>query len=324
MTVVEDADDLFLSSAQDALRSTAGDDALRTLGWRDLLGSLDADAEARLGVLAYFRAQGRELGSSGALGELMAQPYASALGNEHAVTASVERRSARRGNRAVVVGTQTTGGILIDRPGHGASLVQLETLELRPLGMSDGLPLHEIESDLSGMAPSLSEAETVPLRARSMQLGRIAIAHEILGAAETALGGAVEHARDRMQFGQPIAHFQAVRHLLASARVDVATIAAVAQQSAEQFPALPPMRDALVKALAGRNGRRICERSLQVLGAMGFTAEHEHHRFHSRVLVLDALLGSSSSLTHQIAATLRTSEGTVPELHQSVGALLGI
>ena len=95
VTIVEDADDLFLSSAQDALRSTDGDDALRMLGWRDLLGSLDADAEARLGVLAYFRAQGRELGSSGALGELMAQPYAEALGNEHAVTASVERQSAR-------------------------------------------------------------------------------------------------------------------------------------------------------------------------------------------------------------------------------------
>lgn len=323
MTIVEDADDLFLSSAQDALRSTDGDDALRMLGWRDLLGSLDADAEARLGVLAYFRAQGRELGSSGALGELMAQPYAEALGNEHAVTASVERQSARRGSRAVVVGRRATGGILIDRPGHGASLVQLDTLELRPLGLSDGLALHEIESDLSALPPSLSEAETVPLRARSMQLGRLAIAYEILGAAEAALGGAVQHARDRMQFGQPIAHFQAVRHLLASARVDAAAIAAVTQQSAEQFPALPPMRDAIAKALAGRNGRQICERSLQVLGAMGFTTEHGHHRLHSRVLVLDALLGTSSSLTHQIAVTLRASAGTVPELHQSVGSIRG-
>ena len=126
-----------------------------------------------------------------------------------------------------------------------------------------------------------------------------------------------------MQFGQPIAHFQAVRHLLASARVDAAAIAAVAEQSAEQYPALPPMRDAIFKALAGRNGRRICERSLQVLGAMGFTTEHGHHRFHSRVLVLDALLGSSSSLTHQIAVTLRASAGTVPELRQSVEVLRG-
>jgi hypothetical protein len=323
MTIVEDPDDLFLSSAQDALRSTDGDDALRLLGWSDLLHSVDADAEARLGVLAYFRAQGRELGSSDALGELMAQPYAEVFGNEHAMTASVERQSARRGSRAVVVGTRTTGSVLIDRPGHGVSLVQLDRLELRPLGLSDGLALHEIESDLSHIPPALTEAETVPLRARSMQLGRLAIAYEILGAAETALAGAVEHARDRMQFGHPIAHFQAVRHLLASARVDGAAIASVAHQSAEQYPALPPMRDAILKALAGRNGRRICEGSLQVLGAMGFTKEHKHHRFHSRVLVLDALLGTSSTLTHQIAVTLRASAGTVPELHLSSEALRG-
>jgi alkylation response protein AidB-like acyl-CoA dehydrogenase len=83
------------------------------------------------------------------------------------------------------------------------------------------------------------------------------------------------------------------------------------------------MRDAILKALAGRNGKRICENSLQVLGAIGFTTEHEHHRFHSRVLVLDSLLGTSSTLTHQIAVTLRASAGTVPDLYPSAGALRG-
>jgi hypothetical protein len=321
VTIVADADDLFLSTAQDALRSTDGDDALSALGWRDLLESLEEDAEARLGVLAFFRAQGRELGSSGALGELMAHPYAKLLGNEPAMRASIEGQSARRGSRAVLVGTPTRSGVLIDRPGHGVALVPLDRLELRPLGLSDGLALHEIETDLTDIPPSLSEAEAAPLRAQSVQLGRLALAHEILGAAESALAGAVQHARDRTQFGQPIAHFQAVRHLLASAHVDAAAVAAVGHHSAEQYPALPPLRDAVLKALAGRNGRRICERSLQVLGAMGFTTEHEHHRFHSRVLVLDALLGTSSTLTHQIAVTLRASAGTVPELHQSVEAL---
>ena len=63
----------------------------------------------------------------------------------------------------------------------------------------------------------------------------------------------------------------------------------------------------MVKALAGRNGRRACERSLQVLGGIGFTAEHEHHHHHSRVLALDALLGSSAELTHDLGAWLRTS-----------------
>ena len=144
-----------------------------------------------------------------------------------------------------------------------------------------------------------------------------------MGAAEVALAAAVQYASDRKQFGQPIGHFQAVRHLLASARVDAAGLASLARQSADQYPALPSIRDAILKALAGRNGKRICEKSLQVLGAIGFTAEHEHHRFHSRVLVLDSLLGTSSTLTHQIAVTLRASAGTVPDLYPSAGALRG-
>lgn len=323
MTIVEDADDLFLSSAQEALRSTDGDDALRVLGWRDLFGSLDEDPDTRLGVLAYFRAQGRELGTSGALGELMAHPYAVALDDRRAMTATVERHSARRGSRAVVVGVPRSGVVLIDRPGHGISIVELDTLELRPIGLSDGLALHEIESDLTGLPVALGEAEAVPLRTQSVLLGRLAIAYEILGAAETALAGAVQHARDRTQFGEPIGHFQAVRHLLASARVDAAAVTALAHQSVERFPALPPLHDAILKALAGRNGRRICERSLQVLGAIGFTTEYDHHRFHSRVLVLDALLGTSNTLTTQIAVTLRASSGLVPDLHPSAEALRG-
>ena len=69
----------------------------------------------------------------------------------------------------------------------------------------------------------------------------------------------------------------------------------------------PPRYGEVVKALAGRNGRKACERSLQVLGGIGFTAEHEHHHHHSRVLALDALLGTSAQLTRQLGTWLRTS-----------------
>ena len=63
----------------------------------------------------------------------------------------------------------------------------------------------------------------------------------------------------------------------------------------------------VAKALAGRNGRRTCERAQQVLGGIGFTAEHDHHHFHSRVLALDGLLGASAALTRQLGAELRSN-----------------
>ncbi|MCB0994822.1 MAG: hypothetical protein KDB21_07010, partial [Acidimicrobiales bacterium] len=54
---------------------------------------------------------------------------------------------------------------------------------------------------------------------------------------------------------------------------------------------------------------RVCERSLQVLGGIGFTAEHDHHRYHSRVLALNAIAGSTAELTRSLGADLRA--GTI-------------
>jgi len=135
----------------------------------------------------------------------------------------------------------------------------------------------------------------------------VAAASEILGAAEAAVALATEHATNRVQFGQPIGTFQAVRHLLAWATTDTTAIDAVVREGALLLDAPPPHYGEVVKALAGRNGRRACERALQVLGGIGFTAEHGHHHHHSRVLALDSLLGSSAALTHALGTWLRTS-----------------
>ena len=43
----------------------------------------------------------------------------------------------------------------------------------------------------------------------------------------------------------------------------------------------------------------------QVLGGIGFTAEHELHRHVKRVLTLDGLLGSSRELTREAGRVVR-------------------
>jgi alkylation response protein AidB-like acyl-CoA dehydrogenase len=135
----------------------------------------------------------------------------------------------------------------------------------------------------------------------------VAIAAEIIGAAERALELATDYAANREQFGKPIGSFQAIRHLLAWARTDCVAIEAVLNRAIRLDDAAPPMFGEIVKALAGRNGRRVCERTLQVLGGIGFTAEHDHHHLHSRVLALDGLLGTSADLTYRLGHQLRTT-----------------
>ena len=248
----------------------AGGD-LDGLGWFDLLPHLD-DPDARDAVFALFRAQGATLGSTVALGALLAHP--------HDAIAAVPGPSG-----LFVLGDPGDRPILID----GA-------YELRPIEQPGRMVLHEVV----GGRPATVDAS----------LGRLAIACEILGATEAVVALAVQYASDRQQFGEPIGRFQAVRHLLAWARTDVVAIEHVVREGIDIAfgPNAPERYDEIVKAIAGRNGRRACERALQVFGGIGFTAEHDHHHFHSRVLALDALLGSSAELTHGLGAWLRTEQ----------------
>ena len=270
----------FLSSARRAFRASAGSVALDRLGWWELLSDLD-DPVVRQAAFVAFRAHGRELATSGALGGLLAQPYLEAIGADvGTISATISRGSARRGEVTLLAGEPVAGQLLIDRPGHGVALVALGTVELRPVLVAGRLPLHEVDVHPDRLTAVIPERDAEPLRARSQFLGRIASSLEMLGAAEGALALALAHAVDREQFGQPIGTFQAVRHLLAWAKTECEAVSAVADEAVALDRAAPPRFDAVVKGLAGRNTRRVCERALQVLGAIGFTSEHDHHHFH--------------------------------------------
>jgi len=61
---------------------------------------------------------------------------------------------------------------------------------------------------------------------------------------------------------------------------------------------------AATKAFAGRAGRRVAQRALQVFGAIAFTDEHMHHRYSRRIHTLDALLGDPATLCTQLGGAL--------------------
>ena len=231
-------------------------------------------------MFALFRAQGRHLGRSVALGGIVAQPYlegtAIAPGS---IVAAIKRSSPRRGPVWVVVG-DPAGRPLLFADGDHAFLVEAEAVELAPIDIPGRVDAYEVRGDLEPrQAFATNDLDRV--QRRSVQLGRIAAAAEIHGAAERAVDLAVEHARHREQFGAPIGTFQAVRHLLAWARTDCVAISATVRKALLTIDDAPVRYDEVVKALAGRNGRRACQRSLQVLGAIGFTAEHTHHHHYS-------------------------------------------
>jgi alkylation response protein AidB-like acyl-CoA dehydrogenase len=69
----------------------------------------------------------------------------------------------------------------------------------------------------------------------------------------------------------------------------------------------------MAKAVAGRQARTTARHCQQVLAGIGFTTEHPLHHYVRRTLVLDALLGSASSLTRELGTEV-VSTSQLPAL----------
>jgi hypothetical protein len=137
---------------------------------------------------------------------------------------------------------------------------------------------------------------------------RRALAHELLGATDAMLTMATEYAKVRQQFGRPIGAFQAVKHRLADVYVARQAAAAVVEESWRSDPACTTVA---AKALAAHAGALAAENCLQVLGAIGFTLEHDLHRYVRRARILDRLYGSERDLRTELGRLLQ-ARGHVP------------
>ncbi|MEV8540791.1 acyl-CoA dehydrogenase family protein [Streptomyces sp. NPDC051572] len=149
---------------------------------------------------------------------------------------------------------------------------------------------------------SVPVGPSVPLAA-----GRVALGWWLLGTGRAMLTLARQHAVDRVQFGRPLASFQAVRHRLAETLVALDGAEATLMAATDELGAL------LAKAAAGKAALTASRHCQQVLGGIGFTAEHDLHRHVRRAVVLDGLLGSARQLTREAGALLRAG-GSAPRL----------
>ena len=159
----------------------------------------------------------------------------------------------------------------------------------------------------AGLDPELplrlvSSGSPVPLAA-----GRRAVGWWLVGTGRAMLTLARTHALDRVQFGRPIAAFQAVRHRLAE------TLVAIEGAEATLVAAGDDLGSLLAKAAAGQAAATAARHCQQVLGGIGFTTEHAFHRHARRAWVLDGLLGSTRDLTREAGAILR-QRGSAPRL----------
>jgi alkylation response protein AidB-like acyl-CoA dehydrogenase len=145
----------------------------------------------------------------------------------------------------------------------------------------------------------------------AFDLGALATAAQILGAGHELLDRAVGYAKQRSQFGRPIGSFQAVKHHVADAAVALELARPLLFGAALAVRDRLPTRSRDVSAakVACTDAAYLASRvSLQVHGAIGYTAEYDLSLWLTKVRALVSAWGTQRVHRDRVAAALRSEQ----------------
>ncbi len=111
--------------------------------------------------------------------------------------------------------------------------------------------------------------------------GRISIAALSVGIAQGAYEAAVKYAKERQQFGRPIADFQAIQFKLADMATQIECSRLLTQQAAATKDAKKPVtqKSAMAKLYASETAVRVAEESVQIHGGYGYTKDYPAEKY---------------------------------------------
>ncbi|HDS0919661.1 TPA: acyl-CoA dehydrogenase family protein [Pseudomonas putida] len=200
----------------------------------------------------------------------------------------------KKGLSAFLVPTETPG-FAVDRSEHKMGIRASDTcaVTLRDCRIPESNLLGERGK---GLAIALSNLEG----------GRIGIAAQALGIARAAFEAALVYARDRIQFGKPIAEHQSIANMLADMHTQInASRLLVLHAARLKSAGLPCLSEASqAKLFASEMAERVCSKAIQVHGGYGYLEDYPVERFYRDARITQIYEGSSEIQRLVIARAL--------------------
>jgi alkylation response protein AidB-like acyl-CoA dehydrogenase len=142
---------------------------------------------------------------------------------------------------------------------------------------------------------------------RAIEVAVVALALETVGTCQAIFDITLEYAKQREQFGVPIGSFQAIKHKFADMLILLERARATGY-----FAALTIAEDdnrraiaaSTAKAAADDCQRRLAKEGIQIHGGIGYTWEHDMHRYVRRAKTGGQLLGTAVDHRARIAELL--------------------
>lgn len=140
-------------------------------------------------------------------------------------------------------------------------------------------------------------------------LGRVRLAQvaaRAVGKASKILDLAIEHARSREQFGQPIGKFQMVQQMIADSAMEINAARLVTLQAASEIDRGNDPRTLIsaAKVQASETLGRVADRAVQIFGGMGFCKDLSIERYYRDARIYRIFDGTSEIHRTVIARSL--------------------
>jgi alkylation response protein AidB-like acyl-CoA dehydrogenase len=192
-------------------------------------------------------------------------------------------------------------------------LVEPSHVQLRPLDSVDGAR-HLASVDWTpdpatlvvGSGGTATDAGFVATNA-AFDRAALGLAAMLVGLGQRMLDMTVAYASERQQFGVPIGSFQAVKHHLADASLDVEFALPLVLRAANSLASDDPeasVHVSMAKAKASEAAKHAAAASLQVHGAIGYTVECDLHLYMKRAWSLAVRCGDAEFHRRRIRPSL--------------------
>ena len=138
----------------------------------------------------------------------------------------------------------------------------------------------------------------------ALQGGRVGIAAQALGIGEAAIHEAIEFAKGRQAFGQPIANYQAIQWMLADAATELEAARMLTWKAADAKDRQERIRleASMAKLAASEAGHKAADKAMQILASAGYRRGSVVERLFRDVRATEIYQGTSEAQRLIIAA----------------------
>ncbi|MDW7709018.1 MAG: acyl-CoA dehydrogenase family protein [Deferrisomatales bacterium] len=140
-----------------------------------------------------------------------------------------------------------------------------------------------------------SEGDGFKIMLSSLDGGRIGISANSCGLARAALTSAANYAKERRQFGRPIADFQAIQWKLAemATQLDAATLLTLRAAQKKEAGRGYTQEASMAKVYATEMVQRVCREAIQIHGGYGYIREYPVERYFRDSMAVTLYEGTS-------------------------------